>query len=128
MTDTNQITANFNSVKDNMQCPCCNAFTYDEPFMKRIQILRDIIDIPMCLDASGGGFFRCGIYQKSIGGVYNSQHTLGRAMDVLTHGWSGATKWFAVEQAIHLDMSIGIYSNFLHLDLRGGTPVLFHGK
>lgn len=128
MTDTNQITANFNSVKDFMHCPCgCNAFIYDKTFMKRIQILRDIVDLPFYLDQSGGSFYRCRLYQESIGGVKNSQHLLGRAMDISTHGWGGSTRHFIIEQAMHLDLSMGIYSSFIHLDLRRGTPVLFHG-
>lgn len=123
-----QITANFNSVKDHMQCPCCNAFVYDKVFMKRVQILRDLMDTPFYLDRKGGGFYRCRYYNDSIGGAVGSQHLHGRAMDISSHGWTGNDKWYFVRESQCLDFSVGIYPNFFHIDLRPGKPVVFYGK
>lgn len=122
-----QVTKNFNSVSDFMQCPCCNSFSYDEESMDHIQILRDRMATPFYLTKSGGGFYRCRLYQESIGGVKDSQHTLGKAMDILTHGWDGVVKWKFIKEASSLGFSIGVYEHFFHIDYRDGTPVLWYG-
>ena len=123
-----QLTRNFNSVYDNMACPCCNGLVYEMPFLNRVQILRDLMAIPFHLDKKGGGFYRCRIYNDSIGGAKNSQHLHGRAMDVSTHGWTGFQKWQFVHEATKLGLSIGIYDRWFHIDLRPGNPVVFYGN
>lgn len=122
-----RVSKNFDSVKDYMQCPCCNSFMFDEKAMARFQTLRDLMGTPFYLTKSGGGFYRCRIYQDSIGGVSSSQHTLGKAMDVLTHGWNGAVKWKFIKEASNLGLSIGIYEHFFHIDYRDGSPVMWYG-
>ena len=124
-----QITANFNSIHDRMACPCCNGFMYDKTFMKRIQILRDVVDTPFVLDRRGGGFYRCTLYQKSINpSVVKSQHCLGKAMDIYSLGWAPSLKWYFVQEAMRLGMSVGVYKTFFHVDYRSGNPVLFYGE
>lgn len=122
-----QLSENFNSISDKMHCPCCNAFQYSEVFIKRVQVLRYLLDVPFVLDRKGGGFFRCRIYNDQIGGAKDSRHLYGDAMDLSHLGWSGSDRHFFVEQAINLGMSVGIYSNFFHIDLRS-NPVLFYGS
>ena len=121
-----QISKNFNSISDNMQCPCCNAFVYKEHFINRVQILRDLVGVPFSLTKKGGGFYRCSIYNESIGGAKNSQHLLGNAMDVLTHGWSGDVKWEFIREATALKLSLGLYNSFFHIDYRS-SPVMWYG-
>lgn len=125
---SHQVSANFHVIQDNLACPCCNAMVYDQETMTRIQILRDLIDKPFHLDRRGGGFFRCRDYQRSKHPeVRNSQHTLGKAMDISSQGWDGVTKHFFVEQAMQLGFSVGVYEYFFHIDFRSGNPVLFWG-
>jgi len=121
-----QVTKNFNSVSDNMACPCCNAFVYRKPFLDRVQYLRDIMAIPFNLDKRGGGFFRCRDYQQTHHPeTKNSQHTLGNAMDIITLGWDGHVKWKFISEATKLGFSIGIYDSFFHIDYRDGKPVMW---
>lgn len=122
-----QISQHFNSVTDNMQCPCCNAFIFEQAFINRVEVLRKLMNVPFNLDKRGGGFYRCRLYQESVGGVKNSQHTLGNAMDVLNHGWDAHLKWKFIKEATALGLSIGIYSTFFHVDFRGGNPVTWLG-
>ena len=83
---------------------------------------------PFSLSKRGGGFYRCRIGNDQIGGAKNSQHLHGRAMDVLTNGWTGAEKWMFVHEATKLGLSVGLYSMWIHIDLRPGDPVVFYGK
>lgn len=120
-----QISKNFHIVNDNMCCPCCNAIIYRDEFIAKVQTLRDRMAIPFYLSKKGGGFYRCPSYNESIGGVKDSQHLLGNAMDILSLGWNGAVKWKFIKEATELGLSIGIYDNpsFFHVDDRDGKPV-----
>ena len=120
-----QVTRNFHSERDHMRCPCCNAFEWSEPFMRRVQIVRDIVGLPFYLDPSGGGFYRCRFYNDSIGGATSSRHLYGSAMDVSKNGWSGAVKWIFEFEAMKIGLSIGRFDTYYHIDLRPGRPVSF---
>lgn len=110
-----------------MQCPCCNAFDYKPAFIDRVQILRDLMQVPFYLDKKGGGFYRCRDYNASIGGAKSSQHLLGNAMDVSSLGWDGHKKWEFISEATKLKLSVGIYNNFFHIDYRS-IPVMWLGR
>jgi hypothetical protein len=99
------------------------------PFLERVQVLRDLMGIPFHLDKSGGGFYRCREYNKSIdGAATNSQHLLGRAMDISKHGWSGSEERQFVKWALAFDLSIIDYDRWFHVDLRTGDPVFRCGN
>lgn len=124
--DQNQITTNFHVIHDNMACPCCGGFVYDKTFMRLIQVLRDIVGVPFRLSKTGGGFYRCRFYNDKLpGAAPSSQHLHGRAMDVLTDGWSDALKWRFISEATKLGMSFKRYDGWIHVDLRPGDPVAF---
>lgn len=62
--------------------------------------------------------YRNATYNKKIGGVSNSQHTLGTAADIVV---SGATPKAVAQYAEYLmpnSGGIGLYSSFTHVDVR----------
>lgn len=120
-----QLSENFNTISDNLICVHCGGFEYSNKFLRKLQLLRYLVDKPFRFSESGGGFYRCRDFNQKIGGAENSQHLLGNAADILTHGWDGATKWLFVSQAMQLDLSIGVYPSWFHIDNRGGDPVFF---
>jgi len=122
-----QISESFSITKDFLSCKCCNAFNYNDRFWRLMQQLRWVVDKPFYTDRKGGSGFRCSIYNKQIKGAKDSRHLHGDALDVSTHGWSGNERYYLVREAIHLGFSVGIYQSWVHLDLRPGLPVVFHG-
>lgn len=127
-----QISKNFDADSDNMRCVCCSGLEVAESFIVRMQYLRDLCGWPFILNKQDG-FYRCALRNEVIGGALRSRHLLGSAMDVLTYRWVDGhrehwpanKKWFYVSEAMKLGLSLGIYDNFIHTDLRRGEPVLF---
>lgn len=64
--------------------------------------------------------YRCPEHNRKIGGVKGSQHTLGNAVDIKL--LPGQTPDTMARAATELDAfhGIGLYSTFLHLDVRPG--------
>lgn len=116
------ITKNFTDKE--LECPCCGGLVFDDKFVKRLQILRDLIFIPMVITSG----YRCRIHNEAISGSESSRHLYGSAVDVKNDSWSGAKKWEFVNEAMKLGMSVGIYKSWFHIDLRPGSPVIFYGK
>lgn len=119
-----QITPNFSEKE--IACPCCGAIIYDLSFVKKLQILRDLLGVLFIIKP--GGFYRCEFYNRTLKNASEtSKHKLGIAADILVHGWSGAQCWKLVKHAMDMGLSVGIYGAHIHLDQRGGQPSLFYG-
>jgi len=123
-----KITENFDSSIDQMSCPCCGALVVDNDFIRRIQSLRWLVGKPFVMDKTGGGFYRCRDYQLAHHPEHpDSQHLMGRAMDISTIGWSGVDKAVFLKHAFNLGLSVGRdnYKTWFHVDLRPGKKVYF---
>lgn len=94
---------------------------------KSLQALRDEIGKPILINSG----YRSPSHNKRIGGVPNSQHTLGKAADINVHGMNPKQVAEVIEKLIKLGKmqqgAIGIYSTFVHYDIRG-VRVRFKGK
>ena len=88
-----------------------------------LQILRIRVDRPMTLTST----YRDEAYNKLVGGGKTSQHLLGNAADVSNVGWTGAEKAEFVRLALDMDLSVGIYKTFFHIDCRNTRQVLWTG-
>jgi len=70
--------------------------------------------------------YRCPTHNAAVGGKPGSWHVKGQAIDI---GWSqmpGGEKLALLELARkHGFTGIGIHRDFLHIDTRTGTAVLF---
>ena len=117
------LTANFS--EHEFSCPCgCVSPRPNLLLVNKLQLLRDFIG-PLKINSG----YRCKEYNIQVKGNPNSQHLLYKAVDPSTKGWSGAKRFLLVSKAIELGFTgIGIYENFIHLDIRDGQAVLFRGK
>ena len=61
--------------------------------------------------------FRDREYNRKIGGVKNSAHCLGKAVDIAAP--TSAQKYKIIESALHFGIQrIGVGSNFIHIDIQ----------
>ena len=85
----------------------------------QLQVLRNYIGKPIQINSA----WRSEEYNKSIGGVKNSQHIMGRAADIVIKGMTPIEVSEVIEELIDkgdiLQGGIGIYSSFVHYDIRG---------
>jgi hypothetical protein len=113
------VTKNF--YLEEFKCPCgkCSG-TMNIEFIKQLQILRNEYGKPMRITSA----FRCPDYNKKVGGAANSCHLYGIAVDIgLT---SAVDRHSLIKAALKNGFTgIGVAVNFVHLDLRSSTPVIW---
>ena len=80
--------------------------------LKKLTALRQKIDRPLIINSG----FRCEAYNKKVGGVPKSYHLFGYAADVTVNSMKISDLLLYAEQ-IQFG-GIGVYNNFLHLDVR----------
>lgn len=118
-----QVAKDFHSGE--LECPCCKGLVYDQRMIDLLQIMRDIMGIPFVIRS----YYRCRIHNdKLLNSSNNSQHLMGKAVDISTAGWSGNQKWELVSCAVRYRLSIGLYKNHIHLDNRVGSPNIWYGS
>jgi len=85
----------------------------------QLQVLRNYIKKPIKINSA----WRSQEYNASIGGVKDSQHIMGRAADIVVKGMLPIELSKIIENLISkgemLQGGIGIYSSFIHYDIRG---------
>jgi uncharacterized protein YcbK (DUF882 family) len=85
----------------------------------QLQVLRNYIKKPIKINSA----WRSQEYNESIGGVKDSQHIMGRAADIVVKGMLPIELSKIIEDLISkgemLQGGIGIYSSFIHYDIRG---------
>lgn len=85
----------------------------------QLQTLRDYIGKPIQVNSA----WRSEEYNASINGVKNSQHIMGRAADIVIKGMTPIEVSKIIEELISkgdmLQGGLGIYSSFVHYDIRG---------
>jgi len=84
----------------------------------QLQVLRDYLGVPVNINIA----FRPVFYELSKGRSGKSQHTLGKAADITAAGLKPKYIAKVIEQLINegeiLQGGIGIYSTFVHYDIR----------
>ncbi len=99
------------------KCPCqnCDGGKMSLFFMSTLQGLRYQIGFPLHINSG----FRCPEYNASLeNSSPKSQHMIGLAADISTITLTPSQKHFLVEKAFQRFTGVGIYKNFIHLDLR----------
>lgn len=85
----------------------------------QLQALRNYIGKPIQINSA----YRSEEYNASIGGVKDSQHIMGRAADIVVKGMTPLEVSKIIQELIDkgdiLQGGIGIYSSFVHYDIRG---------
>lgn len=108
-----------NFYRDEFACRCgCGFDTVDTRLIEGLERLRGTLgDAPIMINSA----CRCDSHNRRVGGSYGSQHTLGKAADIVVRGF---TPQEVAIQASRLpefnNGGIGIYATFTHLDVRDG--------
>ena len=116
-----KISANFTLSELACRCGNCEPVV-DKVFIERLQELRNAFAKPMTVTS----WFRCKEYNAKIKGATSSLHVLGRAVDIAMK--NSADRFDLVHLAIAFGFKgIGIYSGWIHIDNRDGTPHMWVG-
>ena len=96
-----------------VSCRCgCNYAVIDCELINKLEALRAIFNKPINVSS----WCRCLQYNKSVGGVSNSQHLTGKAADIVIKGISPSR---VAEAALKVGFKgVGIYKTFTHVDVR----------
>ncbi len=84
----------------------------DSQLLHKLQELRDEIGKPIIINSG----YRTESYNKKIGGVKNSYHIQGKAVDIRVNGMK-PEQVAKIAEKIGFN-GIGIYKTFVHLDVR----------
>ena len=102
--------------EEEFSCPCCGACNMSDILLTKIQALRDMIKVPLPINSG----FRCELHNAKLKGASsNSQHLLGKAVDISTEEMTLWKKHELMKLANGLGFNgIGVYPSFFHLDIR----------
>lgn len=105
--------------REEFRCKCggkyCNGFPA-EPQEKLIRVadrVREHFGNPMMVSSG----IRCPTHNANVGGVSNSRHLSGKAMDFCVSGFSAAMVLSYVQQQKDIHYAYAIDSNFVHMDI-----------
>ena len=101
-------------------CKCgCGKKDIDQRVMDMAQVIREALGVPVHINSG----CRCEKHNKSVGGVKNSKHVLGKAADLSCS--KGAVTMFETVKRLYgegklpdLDYCIR-YKTFIHIDCGG---------
>ena len=113
-----------NFIDHEFKCPCCSKVNMNSNLLYQLQKLRDSFGYPLKINSG----YRCIAHNLSIGGAKNSQHLVGKAVDISTTGMTGAQKHQLLTLILRLGTfkGVGIASTFIHVDTRDAvTPIMW---
>lgn len=105
--------------KDEFKCHCggryCNGFPYspEEKLIRAADKVREHFGKPITVSSG----VRCTKHNASVGGVYNSRHLTGKAMDFCVRGVSANTVLNYVKTLPEIRYSYCINENYVHMDV-----------
>lgn len=109
---SDMLSANFS--RKELDCNCGCGMIPQQSTIDSLQALRQLWGKPLKITSAA----RCKTYNAKIGGAPNSQHVLGKAVDV---EMPIEDRWAFVRMAMSLSWTgIGIANSFIHLDRRDG--------
>ena len=91
----------------------------DRQFLVLLDALRECVDFPLKINSS----YRSKEYNDDVGGMKNSMHLLGKAVDIACT--NSVKRAYIVGCAIALGLTIGVSNTFIHVDNRN-TQILFN--
>ena len=116
-----KLTNNFNKAEFDCKCGCempKEVLINIQKLANQLQILRNKVGVSVKINSA----YRCIKHNKSIGGVSNSQHVLGKAADVVINGFKAAKTFDLISELINdgdmLQGGLGAYDSFTHYDIR----------
>jgi len=115
------IKINWNEIKyfkpSEFNCNCCGKSAISEKLVKMLDNARDIAGVTFRLNSA----YRCDVHNKRVGGVKDSSHVLGLAVDI--HCNANNTRLAILRGLIKAGFTrIGIYRTFIHADIDTSKP------
>ncbi len=119
-----QLTTNFKASEVECKCGKCTPQKIDPALMQLAQAVRNYFGVPVTVNSG----YRCAAHNAAVGGASGSQHTLGKALDLVVQGVSvndvaAYCETLGVPGIIRYDDS-----GFVHLDTRIGKYWAVHSK
>ena len=102
--------SNFTSTE--FACRCCGVVKVSQSLIDKLELLRAELKRPVIITSG----YRCPKHNAEVGGVTNSQHLLGKAVDVKIRGIS-PTKVGKVAKKVGFSFT-KVYSSWTHIDIR----------
>ena len=119
-----KITKNFNREEFDCRCGCKmpdDVFDNIKDLAHELQIIREHSGESITINSA----YRCPSHNKSIGGVKNSQHILGKAADIVINNIRPTNVANMIEDMLEVEDlfpfyigGIGRYNTFTHVDIR----------
>lgn len=94
-------------------CPCCGLNNVDHTLVRVCQRIRDHFDAPF--EVSSGS--RCPSHNKAVGGVPNSRHLSGRAVDFRIRGRTAAQVLPIAQSQSEICYAYAIDGNYVHMEM-----------
>lgn len=100
--------------KDEFACRCgCGSSEMEEKLIKAADKVRGHFGNPMTVSSGR----RCATHNARVGGVSNSRHLSGKAMDFCVRGMSASMVLTYVEKLPEIRYAYAIDSNYVHMDI-----------
>ena len=100
--------------RSEFKCPCCDFSTVDYELLNTLEHVRAHFDT-LVIVTSG---CRCARHNNTIGGSFNSQHTLGRAADIKVPGVPPQDVYDFLDHYAPNKFGLGVYDSWVHVDTR----------
>lgn len=101
----------------NCKCGCGGGEKIDSLLLYLLSKARELANVPFVITSG----YRCEEYNKKVGGVGESAHTKGLAVDIAVV--SGSARFAILQAAIIVGFTrIGIGKGFIHLDVDEKKP------
>jgi hypothetical protein len=102
--------------KAELACHCCGQLEIDARLIAALESLRTLANKPIVVHDG----YRCLGHNQNVGGVTQSEHTLGTAADIDIPGLSLQQMYeLALQVPAFFNGGIGVYDGgFLHVDVR----------
>lgn len=107
------------------ECHCCGLVNVSPRLVDALERLRALCgDAPIHVNSG----CRCEPWNERVGGAVGSLHTYGKAADIVVQGHEPVEVADKAEQVVEFRHGgIGIYQNFVHVDVRQGGAARWHG-
>ena len=98
--------------RNEFACSCCGEIVVDEKLVLMLDLARELADVPFVITSG----YRCPLHNEEVGGVKNSSHMLGLAVDISVP--DNVTRLKVIKGLIIAGFRrIGIGKNFIHCDI-----------
>lgn len=103
-----------NFMSSEYQCKCnglCSFAEIEEELIEAVQSLRAMFKGPLHITSA----YRCAGHNDNVGGVENSTHVRGMAVDIVC---DDLDRLALIIEGVYPEFSIGRYDTFIHFDIR----------